>query len=191
MSSTKPTWWNTRLPWRALNPQLPVANSLQKPVTGIVVHPQGRYGWNRGNWVDDDPEGYAVHYGLDIIGWLGSSGSRPLDKHSICCSPAQGIVAWTGPDEHGFASIIVRHSARSMDRRRFSFFGDLEEVFVKKGQEVERGTPLGPPLHLRRKGRFFHFSLGYEIRRNGRWQDVFIDPGFSLNGKIVVRRPFP
>src|SRR5215469_12063481 len=94
MSLETPPWWNTLLPWGALSPCLPVATVRKTPVTGIVVHRQGRYGWNKGNWVEDDPEGHAVHYGLDIIGWVGNSEPHLFDNQSICCSPLAGVVAW-------------------------------------------------------------------------------------------------
>ena len=86
MSVKKPLWWNNLFPWRALNPQLPVATLPENLATGLVVHCQGQYGWNTGNWVDGDPSGEAVHYGLDIIGWVGNTGPHALDEQSICCS---------------------------------------------------------------------------------------------------------
>lgn len=179
------------LPWRALSVHLPLGTTRKSQMTGIVVHRQGRYGWNKGNWVDGDPEGWAVHYGLDIIGWVNNSALHLLDKHSICCSPLAGVVAWTGLDEHGYPSINMRHSSRTAERRRFSFFGDLDEVYVKAGQRVQVGTPLGRPAPFRRNCRFFHFGMGYEVRRNGKWRDVFIDPSPLLPGAIVVRRELP
>src|SRR5215471_11991403 len=191
MSIERPSWWNTLLPWRAIGPHLPVATVPDNKVTGIVVHRQGRFGWNKGNWVDGDPEGEAVHYGLDIIGWVGNSKLHVLDQQSVCCSPLQGVVAWVGPDEHGHPSINLRHSSRVAERRRFSFFGDLEEVFVKAGQSISVGTPLGRPCRFRGKCRFFHYGMGYEVRQNGKWQDVFIDPGPSLPGTLVVQRELP
>jgi hypothetical protein len=191
MSFDKPSWWTSLLPWRALTPHLPVATLPKNKVTGLVVHRQGRFGWNKGNWVDGDPDGYSVHYGLDIIGWIGNSELHLLDKQSVCCSPLQGVVAWVGPDEHGQPSINLRHSSRLARRRRFSFFGDLEEVYVEAGQSVCSGTPIGRPHRLRERCRFFHFGVGYEVRRNGKWHDVFIDPGPVLNGPIVVQRDLP
>lgn len=191
VSMEKPLWWNKLLPWRRLSPLLPIATVPNNQVTGLVVHRQGRYGWNTGNWVDDDPEGEAVHYGLDIIGWVGTSGLHLLDRHIICCSPVEGVVAWVGADEHGYPSMNLRHSSRVAARRRFTFFGDLEEVFVEAGQRISAGTPLGRPAPFRKGGRFFHFGMGYEVRRNGKWQDVFIDPGPCLRSPIVVRPDLP
>ena len=191
MSAEKPSWWSSLLPWRALNPQLPVATTSKHPVTGIVVHRQGRFGWTKGDWVNGSPDGYAVHYGLDIIGWTSDSDLHFLDKESICCSPLPGLVAWVGPDEHGYPSINLWHSSRVAERRRFSFFGDLEKVYVKAGQRVGAGTALGRPAPLRGKCRFFHFGIGYEVRRNGKWHDVFIDPSPLLPGAIVVQRELP
>lgn len=191
MSLERPQWWNTLLPWRALGARLPVTTSGRREVTGLVVHRQGRYGWNKGNWVNGDPSGWAVHYGLDIIGWLSNSELHRLDGKSICCSPLEGVVAWVGPDEHGQLSINLRHSSRSAERRRFSFFGDLQKVFVKAGQTVSAGTPLGLPNPFRQGYRFFHFGMGYEIRQNGKWRDIFINPGSLVPGNIVVRPELP
>lgn len=191
MSFSRPLWWNTLLPWRALGCHLPVATTDKRQVTGLVVHRQGRYGWNQGNWVDGDPSGWAVHYGLDVIGWLNKSEPHRLDGKSICCSPADGVVAWVGADEHGQASMNLRHSSRTAERRRFSFFGDLQDVYVKAGQRVSAGTPLGRPNPFRQGWRFFHFGMGYEIRRGGKWQDVFINPGPLLPGNIITRRELP
>lgn len=191
MSFETPLWWNSSLPWRALGPGLPVATTGKIAVAGIVVHRQGRFGWNRGNWVDGDPSGYAVHYGLDIIGWLGDSRLHQLDKKSICCSPLDGVVAWVGLDEHGYPSINLRHSSRLSQRRRFSFFGDLEEVYVKAGQYLSAGTPLGVPCPFRKQARFFHYGLGYEVRQSKKWRDVFIDPTPSLPGIVVFRPQLP
>ena len=191
MRVERPPWWNTLLPWRALSPHLPLATLPKNKVTGLVVHRQGQFGWNKGNWVDGDPEGYAVHYGLDVIGWVGNSELHLLDKQAICCSPLQGVVVWIGPDEHGQPSIILRHSPRDAERRRFSFFGDLEDVYVKAGESVSTGSFLGRPYPLGKKWRFFHFAIGYEVRLKGKWQDVFIDPGPPLGGTIVVQRELP
>lgn len=191
MSVQRPPWWNTLLPWRALSPHLPIATVPKNKVAGIVVHRQGQYGWNKGNWVDGDPSGYAVHYGLDIIGWAGDSGLYPLQTEIVCCSPIEAVVAWAGPDEHGHPSINLRHSSRVAQRRRFSFFGDLEELFVKAGETVSASQPLGRPCLFRKRCRFFHFGMGYEIRRNGKWQDVFIDPGPVIPGRIEVRPTLP
>lgn len=191
MSVERPPWWSTLLPWRALSSHLPIATVPENKVTGLVVHRQGRYGWNKGNWVDGDPSGYAVHYGLDIIGWAGDSGLHPLQTEIVCCSPIEGVVAWVGPDEHGYPSINLRHSSRVAQRRRFSFFGDLEELYVKAGETVSAGKPLGRPCLFRKNCRFFHFGMGYEIRRNGKWQDVFIDPGPVIPGRLEVRPTLP
>lgn len=191
MSVERPPWWNTLLPWRALSSHLPIATVPKNKVTGLVVHRQGRFGWNKGNWVDGDPSGYAVHYGLDIIGWAGDSGLHPLQTEIVCCSPIEGVVAWVGPDEHGYPSINLRHSSRVAQRRRFSFFGDLEELYVKAGETVSAGKPLGRPCLFRKNCRFFHFGMGYEIRRNGKWQDVFIDPGPVIPGRLEVRPTLP
>lgn len=191
MRLLRPLWWNTLVPWRALDARLPVSTLPKNKATGLVVHRQGQYGWNKGNWVDGDPNGYAVHYGLDIIGWAGASGLYPLQTDIVCCSSIEGVVAWVGPDEHGNPSINLRHSPRTADRRRFSFFGDLEVVFVKAGQSVSAGEPLGRPCLFHKKCRFFHFGMGYEIRRNGKWQDVFIDPGRVIPGHIEVRPTLP
>lgn len=191
MNLRRAAWWNGLLPWRALSPKLPVATVPTNNVTGLVVHRQGQYGWNTGNWVNGDPDGEAVHYGLDIIGWVGHSGPHPLDKHSVCCSPLEGVVAWVGADEHGYPSMNLRHSSRVAGRRRFSFFGDLDEVYVKAGQSVSAGTLLGRPAPFREGCRFFHFGMGYEVRRNGKWQDVFIDPGAAMKAAIVVRSALP
>lgn len=191
MSVERPWWWNKLLPWRDLTPRLPLATVPKNRVKGLVVHRQGQYGWNTGNWVTGEAEGEAVHYGLDIIGWLGGSGPHSLDQNSICCSPLEGVVAWVGPDEHGYPSINLRHSSRVAGRRRFSFFGDLAEVYVRVGQSVSAGTPLGRPAPFREGCRFFHFALGYEVRRNGKWLDVFIDPGPCLRRPIVVRPALP
>ena len=191
MNLERPAWWNSLTPWRALQPCLPIATLLRNRVTGLVVHRQGRFGWNRGNWVNGDPDGYAVHYGLDIIGWVGGSQPHFLDKRVVCCSPLAGVIAWVGADEHGYPSINLRHSSRVADRRRFSFFGDLEEVYVKAGQDVSAGTPLGRPTPFRRNCRFFHFGMGYEVRPNGKWQDVFIDPAPPMRARIVVQSDLP
>lgn len=191
MSAETPSWWSSLLPWRALSPHLPLTTARKSRVTGIVVHKQGRYGWTKGNWVDGDPDGWAVHYGLDIIGWVSDCDLQLLNEQSICCSPLPGVIAWTGPDEHGYPSINLRHSPRNAERRRFSFFGDLEEVFVKAGDRVTAGTPLGRPAPFRKNCRFFHFGVGYEVRRNGQWQDVFINPCPFMPGRIVVRPELP
>ena len=196
-SLDRPPWWSTLLPWRALGAVLPLATLPKNKATGLVVHRQGQYGWSKGNWVTGDPEGDAVHYGLDVIGWVSTAErssaaeAHLLDQHTICCSPLAGLIAWVGPDEHGYPSINLWHSSRQAERRRFSFFGDLEEVYVKAGQSVAAGTPLGRPAPLRKNCRFFHFGMGYEIRRNGRWQDVYINPGPVLPGKIVVKNELP
>lgn len=191
MRVDRPQWWNTLLPWRALGVHLPVATVPRNKVTGIVVHRQGQYGWNQGNWVDGDPSGYAVHYGLDVIGWADGPEVHLLRTKIVCCSPIEGVVAWVGPDEHGNPSINLRHSPRTADRRRFSFFGDLEEVFVEAGQSVSAGEALGRPCLFRKSCRFFHFGMGYEIRRNGKWQDVFINPGSLMPGTIEIRPRLP
>jgi hypothetical protein len=193
MKPKKPLWWNSLLPWRTLKPCLPLATVSGATVAGLVVHRQGQYGENQGNWVDGDPTGYATHFGLDIIGWLANSEPHVhiLDKQIVCCSPLDGVIAWTGADEHGSPSINMLHSSRTAKRRRFSFFGDLEEVYVRAGQRVSAGTPLGRPCVFKRRCRFFHFGMGYEIRRNGKWCDIFIDPGPALKARIVVRPNLP
>lgn len=191
MKPKQPLWSNSLLPWRALKPCLPLAHVSGTRVAGLVVHRQGRYGENQGNWVDGDPSGYATHFGLDIIGWLANSEPHVLDKQIVCCSPFDGVVTWTGADEHGCPSINLLHSSRTAKRRRFSFFGDLEEVYIRAGQRVTSGTPLGRPGVFKQKWRFFHFGMGYEIRRNGKWHDIFIDPGPTLKARIVVRTNLP
>jgi hypothetical protein len=185
-------WWSTLLPWGALHPQLPLATSGNGKVKGLVVHRQGQYGYNSGNWVDGDPEGTAFHYGLDVIGWLGEKGKAfSLDDRVVCCCPLEGVVYWIGKDEHGDQSIIIHHSPTHARRRRFSFFGDLEEVFVKKGQKIAANTPVGRPCKIFGEKRFFHFAMGYEVRVNGKRRDYFVNPGASLPGKVVARATMP
>lgn len=191
MSIGIPEWWDGLRPWRALNPLLPIGNRRGPAVTGIVVHSQGRFGRNKGNWVAGDSQGHARHFGLDIIGWMGDDGPHPLETLTVCRSPIDGVVAWVGADEHGHTSINMRHSPRNAERRRFSFFGDLERVYVKTGQRVSAGTWLGMPCLFRKGCRFFHFAMGYEVKRNGKWHDIFIDPGAALRAKIMLRPELP
>ena len=191
MRQQKPQWWDNLLPWRALRPFLPLATLSGPKVTGLVVHRQGQYGKNQGNWVTGDPAGETSHFGLDIIGWIGNSRAHVLNPSVVCCSPIDGLVAWTGKDEHGYPSINMLHSSRKAERRRFSFFGDLEEVYVRAGQLVTAGAPLGRPAIFRRNCRFFHFGMGYEIRRDGKWHDIFINPDPTLKTKIIVRSNLP
>lgn len=192
MANSNSEWWHTALSWGALHPQLPIANTRRIPVKGLVVHRQGQYGWNNGNWINGDPEGTAFHYGLDIIGWLGENGKIfSLDDRAICCCPLEGVVHWIGKDEHGDQSIIIHHSPVRAKRRRFSFFGDLEEVYVKKGQRIRANIPVGRPCRIFGATRFFHFAMGYEVRVDGKWRDYFVNPGASLPGRIVARATMP
>lgn len=192
MINNNSEWWHIALPWGALRPQLPVANIRRGAVKGLVVHRQGQYGWNSGNWVNGDPAGTAFHYGLDIIGWLGANGKIfSLNDHVICCCPLEGVVYWIGKDEHGDQSIIIHHSPVRAERRRFSFFGDLEEVYVKKGQRIAAGVPVGRPCRIFGASCFFHFAIGYEVRVDGKRRDYFVNPGRSLPGRIIARATMP
>jgi hypothetical protein len=188
----KPEWWDTGLPWRAVRWQLPVVSMEEHTVAGIVVHEKGQYGWNRGDWVNGGSRERSFHYGLDVIGWISDSGvSLPLTKQILCCSPLEGVVTFVGPDEHDHLAVVLRHSAARDGRRRFSFFGDLEEVHIKKGQRVRAGSRLGRPSKLREDYRFFHFGIGYETEGKELWNKIYINPGFSIGGKIQIRRKIP
>jgi hypothetical protein len=188
MTTNNHEWWHTLLPWGALQPQLPLATTSNGKVEGLVVHRQGQYGWNSGNWVNGDKDGTAFHYGLDIIGWLGDGGKcYGLDDDVVCCCPLEGVVHWIGKDEHGDQSVIIHHSPTRAKRRRFSFFGDLEEVFVKTGQRIGANFPVGRPCKIFGESRFFHFAMGYEVRVDGKWRDYFVNPGRSLPGRVVAR----
>lgn len=191
MKTEMPAWWKSLRSWRALGPCLPLATMPRNRVTGIVVHRQGQYGLNSGNWVTGEPDGESNHFGWDVIGWVGGSSLHFLDDRIVCCSPMDGLVAWVGADEHGQPSMNLRHSPRNAERRRFSFFGDLDDVYVKAGQRIRTGTPLGRPGVFKQRCRFFHFGMGYEVRRNGKWHDVFINPGPAINAKIAVRPRLP
>jgi hypothetical protein len=181
-------WWGTALPWRALSWHLPIIGVHGDVVTGIVVHEQGQYGWNVGDWVAGEGRQRDYHFGLDIVGWLGDSErSHPLDKRVVCGSPLRGIVDYVQPDEHDHLSVVIRHSSVRAARRRFSFFGDLEEVHVKKGQEVDAGSSLGRPCRLRGTHRFFHFGIGYEVALRGQWRRFYVNPAPSIDGQIEVR----
>jgi hypothetical protein len=185
-------WWSTTLPWRSLNWRLPVASVKHQNVSGIVVHRQGQYGRNRGDWVSGDRLEEGFHFGLDIIGWIGDSGlSQPLDGRVVCGSPLEGIVEYVEQDEHDHLSVVVTHSSVRAKRVRFSFFGDLEKVYVKKRQKVGAGAPLGRPYELDRRFRFFHFGIGYAVRVKGEWQRYYIDPRPSIDGKIEIRGRVP
>jgi hypothetical protein len=179
------------LPWRSIRLQSPVATRKLHKVTGLVVHRQGQFGLNRGDWVNGDRNGTAFHHGLDVIGWIGESGVNPLDDQTVCCSPLHAVVDFVGPDEHEQPSIVLRHSSIRSKRIRFSFFGDLEEIYVKERQEIPENTPLGRPSLFRNKTRFFHFAIGYELSHQERSWDSFVNPCSSLDGKIAVRGRMP
>jgi len=190
--SRRPEWWDTGLPWRALRWQLPVACMGQHAVAGIVVHEKGQYGWNRGDWVNGGSRERSFHYGLDVIGWISDSGvSLPLSKQIVCCSPLEGIVTFVGPDEHNHLAVVLRHSSARAGRRRFSFFGDLEELYIKEGQKVIAGSKLGRPSTLREDYHFFHFGIGYETEGKVEWNKTYINPSFSIGGEIQIRRRIP
>ena len=188
----KPAWWDTGMPWRALRWQLPVANEEPQVVAGIVVHQRGQFGWNRGDWVNGGSRERSFHFGLDVIGWISGSGEcLPLSKQIVCCSPLEGVATFVEPDEHKHLSVILRHSSARAGRRRFSFFGDLEDVRIRKGQGVSAGSPLGRPMKLHEDYRFFHFGIGYEIEGREQWNRIYINPGFSIDGNIEVRGRIP
>jgi hypothetical protein len=191
MKLDRPQWWTTTLPWRALKLQSPVTTMKPGKVTGIIIHKQGQFGLNRGDWVNGDRSGKAFHRGLDVIGWIGEDGLNPLDKRTVCCSPLHAIVLFVGPDQHGHPSVVLRHSSPRAERIRFSFFGDLEEVYVKEGQEIAVNTSLGLPCRFRGKYRFFHFGIGYEISRNGKSLDSYVNPRSSLEVKVAVQGRMP
>jgi hypothetical protein len=185
-------WWDTVLPWRALRWQLPVISMEKDAVAGIVVHERGQYGWNQGDWVNGGSRERSFHFGLDVIGWISDAGvSLPLSKQIVCCSPLEGVVTFVGPDEHDHLAVLLRHSAARAGRRRFSFFGDLEEIHIKKGQRVIPGSRLGRPSKLREDYRFFHFGIGYETEGREEWNRIYINPSFSICGKIQIRRRIP
>lgn len=73
----------------------------------------------------------------------------------------------------------------------FHRFGDLEEVYVKKGQRILANIPVGRPSRIFGTTRFFHFAMGYEVRVDGKWRDYFVNPGASLPGRIVARAAMP
>ena len=161
-------------------------------VAGIVVHQRGQFGWNRGDWVNGGSRERSFHFGLDVIGWISESGEcLPLSKQIVCCSPLEGVATFVEPDEHNHLSVILRHSSARAGRRRFSFFGDLEDVRIRKGQSVSAGSPLGRPMKLREDYRFFHFGIGYEIEGREQWNRIYINPGFSIDGNIEVRGRIP
>jgi hypothetical protein len=109
----------------------------------------------------------------------------------VCLSVVEGVVGRVESYEHSLLSVLLRHSSARAGRRRFSFFGDLEEVHIKKGRKVAAGASLGRPCLLRKNYRFFHFGIGYEIEGKEEWNRVYINPGFSIDGRIEVRGRIP
>ena len=190
----QPHWWNKGLSWRALNWRLPVRSVNGSGVTGLVVHRDGQYGWSNRDWVSGAPAERDFHFGLDVIGWITDSGATlPLDNRIVCCSPLEGTTSFVGPDEHGHMAVVLRHSPDDVVRRRFSFIGDLEEVYVERGEQVPAGLPLGRPYVFRKNYRFFHFGIGYEIAGTEKRRRVYINPAFSIDGRLEIREriPFP
>ena len=191
-AKAKLEWWETSLPWRSLGWHLPLASLDERKAIGLVVHRRGQFGWSQGDWVSGSRGERSFHFGLDIIGWIAESGqSLPLSRDIVCCSPLEGVATIVEPDEHNHRSVVIRHSSASARRRRFSFFGDLEEIRVKKGQKVAAGAPLGRPCLLRNRGhRFFHFGMGYELEGKTEWHRLYINPRFSIEGAIEVAEGF-
>jgi hypothetical protein len=192
VARAKPDWWGTDLPWRALRWRLPLQSVDGHAVVGIVVHRNGQYGWSHEDWVNGRRGELAFHYGLDVIGWIADSGSSlPLNKGIVCCSPLEGVATCVEPDEHKHLSVVLRHSSAHRGRRRFSFFGDLEDVYIKKGHKVIAGASIGRPCLLWKNHRFFHFGIGYEIEEKPEWNRIYINPTFSIDGRIEIRGRIP
>ena len=140
------------------------------------MHREGQFGWATGDWVNEKDGGRDFHYGWDVVGWIGASRrGRLLDDELRCRPPLEGVVQHVGKDEHNELCVVVRHSPATARLRRFTFFGDLEQVYVKPGQKVSTRTALGLPLRFKRH-RFFHFAMGYEVYSGGKRDDIYVDP---------------
>ncbi|TAL12604.1 MAG: hypothetical protein EPO02_01010 [Nitrospirae bacterium] len=154
-----------------------------------MVHKDGQYGWHAFDWVTRQKALKEIHKGIDVIGWIQKDGRRRLlDNTTLCCVPLPGIVDWVGLDEDGAPSVVIRHSSRSSARIRFSFFGDLSKILVRKGQRLAALEAVGKPSRRQTASRFFHFGLGYEIPNGTRRVDRFVNPNSCLRGEISVAR---
>ncbi len=182
-----PSWLKTTLPWRAVRLELPIAD-VDIPICGVVVHQDGRFGWNRGDWVARRGRKWNYHRGLDIVGSVTElHGIHRLDDRIICVSPQLGIVEEVGRDQHDHVCVVLLHSVSDLARRRFSFFGDLEEAKVSRGQLLHPGQTLGTPMKLAEGNRFFHFGVGYELGSKEAKHDIYVNAQSFLNGQVVFR----
>ncbi len=183
-----PNWLKTTLPWRAVRLELPIAYSDDIPICGVVVHQNGKFGWNRGDWVKRRGRKWHYHWGLDVVGSVMElQRLHRLDDRIVCVSPQFGIVDEVGLDQHDHICVVLSHSASDSGRRRFSFFGDLEEAKVSRGQWLRPGQTLGTPMKLAEGNRFFHFGVGYEVGLKDSEYDVYVNAQSFLNGQVVFR----
>jgi len=96
---------------------------------------------------------YSYHSGIDIKGEFGTLVKPAKD----------GTVSFTGNDDIYGNNIIIKHSDGYSTR-----YGHLQEILVKKGNYVTRGTNIGK---VGSTGRSTGSHLHFEIRKNGKLSD--------------------
>jgi murein DD-endopeptidase MepM/ murein hydrolase activator NlpD len=122
--------------------QTPAALPSSWPVRGLVTSPFGR----RPSPYDGDPE---VHFGVDIQARYGVPVSAGGD----------GEVVFAGRDS-GYGGLIVVAHAGDVD----TFYAHLSAIYVREGQRVRRGQPIGA---VGASGRATGAHLHYEVRVRG------------------------
>jgi murein DD-endopeptidase MepM/ murein hydrolase activator NlpD len=173
--------WSSSVPWRQLRVGFPI-RPKQGEVAQMLGHHRGGFGWSRGDWVSQRAFGVRFHRGVDCIGWVDARGREHTLAGAECLAPYDARVEYVEIDEDGQPSVLLRHSTLGQGRFRISFFGDLSELFVKAGQRVDRGEPIGSPGRTAAGLRFFHFGIGYRIRRP-HVSDRFVDPFKHMPGR--------
>jgi murein DD-endopeptidase MepM/ murein hydrolase activator NlpD len=122
--------------------QTPTALPSAWPVRGLVTSPFGR----RSSPYDGDPE---VHSGVDIQARYGVPVSAGGD----------GEVVFAGRDS-GYGGLVVVAHAGDVD----TFYAHLSAIYVREGQRVRRGQPIGA---VGASGRATGAHLHYEVRVRG------------------------
>jgi murein DD-endopeptidase MepM/ murein hydrolase activator NlpD len=112
------------------------------PVRGFITSPFGR----RSSPYDGDPEN---HSGVDIQARYGMPVSAGGD----------GEVIFAGRDS-GYGGLVVVSHAGDVD----TFYAHLSAIYVREGQHVRRGQPIGA---VGASGRATGTHLHYEVRVRG------------------------
>ncbi len=113
------------------------------PVRGLVTSPFGQ----RPSPLDDG--GREMHPGVDIQARYG----MPV------AAGGDGEVVFAGRDP-GYGGLVIVAHAGNVD----TFYAHLSAIYVREGQQVRRGQPLGA---VGASGRATGAHLHYEVRVNG------------------------